>query len=186
MERHNAARRIAGAILAIALASTVPAAAKAADAKAKPKKVAESGSAHTADARAHEKEAEAARAQALRDGWPDTPAGLVGSGWVRAFSSGEKAMRAFLGQHTTEESLEERPMEARIEGYLALRGRFGDLTLHSVVESAPDELTVWLLAEDAQPHRFVFTVEKEPPHRLLQVRMIQDGHGHGHSGHQRR
>lgn len=186
MERRNAARRLAGAVLAIALGFTGLAAATAAEVKTQPKKVAKSGSAHAVDTRAHAKEADEAHAQALKDGWPDTPSGLVASGWVRAFSTGEEAMRAFLGLHVTEEGLKERPMKARIESFLALRGRLGDLTLHSVVESAPDELTVWLLAEDARPHRFVFTVEKEPPHRLLQVRLIQDGHGHGHSGHTRK
>lgn len=124
-------------------------------------------------------DAEATRSRALRDGWPDTPAGLVASGWVEAFSAGEDGMREFLGKNLTEASLVERSMEERLSTYHMLHDRLGDLMLGSVVESSPEELTVVLLAEDASSNRFVFTVEGDPPHKLATVSMFEYGHGHG-------
>jgi len=181
MERRNLAGLAAGAMLfAVALGLTTSAA-LAADGKAGPKAGMKPESAPSpAPARS---DAATMPAQALEEGWPDTPAGRVASGWVRAFSGGVKPMREFLEHQVTKKSLSERPMAQRIENYLAMRERLGDLTLHSVVESAPHRLTVVLLADDAQPHRFVFAVEDVPPHRLVQVGMMQTGHGHGHGGH---
>jgi hypothetical protein len=123
-----------------------------------------------------------ARARALRDGWPDTPAGLAAAGWVEAFGGGEAAMRDWLAANVARSELEARPLAARIAGYRELQARFGSLMLVSVVDSAPDELTVLLVAEDAARHRFRFRVEREPPHGLVQVAMIQHGHGGGPGG----
>ena len=124
-------------------------------------------------------DAEQARSRALRDGWPDTPAGMVASGWVEAFSNSEDAMREFIEDNQTEASLAKRSMEERIDTYHMLHERLGSLMFGSVVESSPEELTVALLAEDASSNRFVFTVEEEPPHKLMMVRMFELGHGHG-------
>jgi len=132
------------------------------------------GAGHTKDS-----DAEQARSRALRDGWPDTPVGLVASGWVEAFSEGEDAMREFIENNQTEASLAERSMDKRIETYHMLHDRFGSLMFGSIVESNPEELTVAVLAEDASSNRFVFTVEEEPPHKLMMVRVFAQGHGHG-------
>ena len=120
-----------------------------------------------------------ARARAVADGWPDTPAGIVASLWVDAFSEGEEAMVAFLESNLPDSSLAKRPVEDRIDSYTKLQDRFGSLMLESVADSKPDELTVVLLAEDASKHRFIFAVAKESPHTLVQVGMMQ-GHGGGH------
>ena len=132
------------------------------------------GTGHTKDP-----EIEEARSRALRDGWPDTPAGLVASGWVEAFSEGEDSMREFIDNNQTEASLAERPMDERIETYHMLHERYGGLMFGSVVESSPEELTAVLLAEDASSIRFEFTVEEEPPHKLEMIRVFEQGHGHG-------
>ena len=126
---------------------------------------------------------EAARSRALSEGWPDTPPGIMGSGWVEAFSAGEDAMREFNQENRTKASLAENSMEERISTYHKLHEQFGDLMFGSVVESNSEELTVVLLAEDASSNRFVFKVEEDPPHKLVMVGMIDYGHGHGgHSG----
>lgn len=122
----------------------------------------------------------AQRDRAVEDGWPDTPAGLMASGWVQAYDAGAKKMEAFLGANLSEASLEERSMEVRIESYKALYERMGALMLQDVVESSDVELTVVLLADDASRHRFVFRVEEEVPHRLVSVGILQHGHGGGH------
>lgn len=118
--------------------------------------------------------------RAIEAGWPDTPVGRVAGGWVEAYGSGEKQMKAFLEKNLTAKSLEEHPMDARLESYRDLYERMGTLMIQEIVESSDDELTVVLLAEDASRHRFIFRVEEEAPHRLVSVGSLQHGHGGGH------
>lgn len=114
---------------------------------------------------------------APRDGWPDTPAGRTARGWVTAFSSGEKAMREFLAGTLTQESLARRSMDERMVTYRENRETLGKLTLGSVVQSTPTELTVSLLDSDLASHEFVFTVQADAPHRLVSVAIRQRTHG---------
>lgn len=125
--------------------------------------------------------AQAARERALKDGWPDTPAGRFAYAWVEAFSTGEAAMQSFLETHIRKESLEKRPMKERLATYRASYEKLGALTLASIEESAPAELTADLLAEDATRHRFTFKVDPQPPHYLISVSTLEQRHG-GHGG----
>jgi hypothetical protein len=120
-----------------------------------------------------------ARNKALQDGWPDTPVGLMASAWIEAFSSDEETMRSFLDKNLPEQSLKERPMKQRLSSWRQLNARFGNLMLSSVVESSATELTAMILADDGAQYRFIFKVEKQAPHRLLSVGIVQPGHGHG-------
>ncbi len=124
-------------------------------------------------------DADAARTRALQDGWPDTPVGLMASGWIEAFSADEETMRRFLAENLPKQLLEERPMKQRLSSWRKLNARFGSLMFSSVVESSVSELTAVILAEDGSRHRLIFKVEKQAPHRLLSVGMVQPGHGHG-------
>jgi hypothetical protein len=121
-----------------------------------------------------------AEASAAKDGWPDTPAGAVGRAWVAAFAAGDSAMRQFLIQNLTRESLAEKSIEERLETYRASRERFGKLTFGSVEKSARDELTVTLFDADLAPVRHVFKVQSKPPHRLISISRLEQRHGfHG-------
>jgi len=122
---------------------------------------------------------DAARKRALQDGWPDTPVGQMASGWIEAFSTDQETMRRFLTKNLPEQSLEERPMKQRLSSWRRLNARFGNLMFSSVVESSATELTAMILAEDGSRYRFIFKVEKQVPHRLLSVGIVQSGHGHG-------
>jgi len=134
-----------------------------------------------ATAAAAKSETDAARARALKDGWPDTPAGLFASGWVEAFSIGEKAMQAFLESHLSQESLAKKPMSERLDSYRSAHDRLGALTLVSVDKSEPAELTVVLLGEDAKRYPFAFKVQPKAPHYLVSINMTDTRHGgHGH------
>ncbi|NOT33172.1 MAG: hypothetical protein HOP12_03280 [Candidatus Eisenbacteria bacterium] len=114
-----------------------------------------------------------------REGWPDTRAAERGRRWVRAFSTGEAAMREFNTRELARESIKAKGVEARVESYRNLRERFGKLVLGSVVESTPYRITVKLLASDATSHEFIFTVEDRTPFKLKSVGMREPGHG-GH------
>ena len=122
---------------------------------------------------------DAVRKRALQYGWPDTPVGLMASGWIEAFSADEETMRKFLADNLTEQSLEERPMQQRLSSWRKLNARFGNLMFSPVVESTASELAAMILAEDGSRYRFIFKVEKQAPHRLLSVGIVQPGHGHG-------
>lgn len=126
---------------------------------------------------------QAATSRLSRDGWPETRAGERASGWVKAFSTGEDSMRAFLKANMAEQTLAERSLPRRIENYRKLRERFGVLVLGSVDKSEAHKLTVSLLAEDASVHRFVFTVQAQAPHKLVSVGMLEHVGGHGGAGH---
>jgi hypothetical protein len=122
----------------------------------------------------------AARPAAEDDGWPATPAGAMARDWVRAFSSGEPAVRTFYEKYLDRKKLAARPMSARLESYRKFRDRYGDLALAEVIEQTPGVLKAKLIAADASLHTFVFTVEKSPPHRFVSVTMLQHRHGPGH------
>lgn len=124
----------------------------------------------------------AAKRNASREGWPDTPAGVVARQWVEAFSTGEDAMRAFLKQYVSEQSLAKRSVSQRVESYRKLRERYGKLMLASVRGESKGELKVQLMASDASTHTFVFKVETESPHKLVSVGITQKGFA-GHGGH---
>jgi hypothetical protein len=123
--------------------------------------------------------ADTARAKALQEGWPDTPVGLIAAGWIDAFSTDEAVMRTFLAANLTEEALVQRPMKKRLSSYRKLHEQFGNLMLSSVVEATATDLTAIILAEDTAVYRFIFEVEKQAPHKLLTVSIVQSGNGHG-------
>jgi len=122
-----------------------------------------------------------AKHKASRDGWPETPAGAMARQWVVAFSTSEDAMRGFLKQNVSEQSLAKRGIAQRVESYRKMRERYGRLMLASVLKEEKDELTANLMASDGSTHKFVFTVEANPPHKLRSVGIVQKGFGHGGS-----
>lgn len=123
-----------------------------------------------------------AKRKAAREGWPDTPVGARARGWVEAFSTGEDAMRAYLKANMSERKLAKRTMAQRTENYRKLRERYGKLMLASVTSETQDELKVTLMASDASTHGFVFAVEREAPHLLASVSIVQKGFSHGGGG----
>jgi hypothetical protein len=122
----------------------------------------------------------AARAKALEDGWPDTPAGIMASRWVEAFSTGEDAMRQFLEESLSEDSLAKRPMQERLEKIATLHEQIGGLLLASVVESETTRLAASLLSDSGAKHTFVFQLTEGTPHKLVSISMMHAG-GHGHA-----
>lgn len=119
-------------------------------------------------------------ADAPKDAWPDTHAGVMARGWVTAFDSGEASMHAFIDQNMAAKSLHERDVHVRVERYKTLRGQYGKLQLAAVVKSTPAELTVQLMDSDAKSHEFTFAVQSEAPYKLTTVSIREAMHGmHG-------
>jgi hypothetical protein len=129
--------------------------------------------------------AAAARKETKADGWPDTPAGARARGWVEAFNTDEKAMGAWVAENVTTDELAKRNVPQRVEKYKKLREQYGVLVLGSIEKSTQLECKASLMASDATIHKFVFTVEKNPPHKLVsvgieQLHFMHGGHGFGH------
>ena len=114
--------------------------------------------------------------------WPDAKVGQMARGWVEAFALGDSAMRALDMKALSKESLAKRGVEERIVSYRKLHERFGKLTLVTVVEQAPEELTASLLDSDLAAHEFTFEIEPAEPYRLASVSMKEVVHGHGGFG----
>ncbi len=114
-----------------------------------------------------------------RDGWPGTRCGELGRGWVRAFSTGDSAMREFYLREMDPEVLAKKSMGTRIENYRKLRERLGRLTLGAVIREAPNELVVTLLDSDAASHEFTFTAQGKSPFKLVSVSFKDKRHGFG-------
>ena len=136
-------------------------------------------------AAAQKKDAPAAKTAPVDDGWPDTPAGARGRGWVEAFAAGEKEMGAWVAENVTKDELAKRDVPKRVESYKKLREQYGVLVLGSIEKSTKLECKASLMASDATIHKFIFTVEKNPPHKLVSVGIEQrhfmhGGHGFGH------
>jgi hypothetical protein len=124
---------------------------------------------------------DSARKAALQQGWPDTDAGLLAARWVRAFSKGEKAMKALLTEILTPESLKKRTMDERLESYRGMHERFGELQLVKIVKSSPTEVTAQLAGMDMTPREFTFVVVAGQPGKLDHV-AYQDFSHQGHGG----
>ena len=114
-----------------------------------------------------------------RGGWPDTRAGEIARHWVRAFASGEAAMKEFNEKERAPQADEQGGPNKRIEKYRELRERWGKLELASVVKSAPYELTAKLMDSNASQHEFTFKVQPAPPYKLVSISIRQPGHDLG-------
>lgn len=122
------------------------------------------------------------RKAAIRQGWPDTDAGMLAARWVRAFSRGEKAMKTLLTEILTPESLKKRSMDERLEGYRDMHERFGELQLVKVVKSSSSEVTVQLAGMDMTPREFTFVTVADQPGKLDHISyqdFVHQGHGSG-------
>jgi hypothetical protein len=103
---------------------------------------------------------------------PDTPAGRRAAEFVSVFNKGdEKAMVAFWKGSFTPESLQQRPIEARLPFYRRMREDMKSITLSAVEESTPTAIALRMKSESGAFFRFRFETEAEPPHRLTGMRV---------------
>jgi hypothetical protein len=114
--------------------------------------------------------------------WPDTKVGQRARGWVEAFSSGDSAMRVFIGAQISKESLAKRGVDERIANYLKLHERLGKLTLVSVGKQTPVESIVTLVDSNMETHEFTFDIEPVEPYKLASVSLKERVNAHGMAG----
>jgi D-alanyl-D-alanine carboxypeptidase len=103
---------------------------------------------------------------------PDTPAGRRAAEFVSVFNKGdEKAMVAFWKANFTPESLQQRPIEARLQFYRRMRQDMKTIALTAVEESTPTAIALRMNTESGGVFQFRFEAEAEPPHRLTGMRV---------------
>ncbi len=103
---------------------------------------------------------------------PDTPVGRRAAGFMSAFNSGgEKAMIGFWKANFTPESLEQRPVEARLQFYRRMREDMKKITLAAVEATAPTAITLRMKSASGGFFQFHFEAEANPPYRLTGMRV---------------
>ena len=103
---------------------------------------------------------------------PDTPLGRRVAAYVSAFNSGdEKAMADFWRANFTDESLRERPVEARLAFYRRMRSDMKTIVPAKVEESSATAIAILMKTPEGEWIRAAFEAEAKPPYRLSSMRI---------------
>ena len=111
--------------------------------------------------------------------FPRTDAGSRAEKWLRAYGSGEGAMRAFLAENLSRTGAERRSIEDRLDVYRNMREEHGKLTLERLLDSAETSVTFLARAEHGPPLEVTVLCEGDPPHAFAGVRVTQPEPGEG-------
>lgn len=103
---------------------------------------------------------------------PDTQVGARVQGYLAAFNSGSpETMRAFLADNFTAQSLEQRPVDVRLQVYQRLLEDCGGLDLRSVDEVTDTSIGIVTATRTGGWLRMLFTSETASPHKLIAIRL---------------
>ena len=103
---------------------------------------------------------------------PDTPLGRRAAAYVSAFNSGdEKVMAEFWRANFTDESLRERPVEARLTFYRRMRSDTKTIVPARVEESSATAMAVLMKTSQGEWILAAFEAEAKPPYRLSSMRI---------------
>jgi CubicO group peptidase (beta-lactamase class C family) len=101
---------------------------------------------------------------------PDTAAGKRAEAYFAAFNSGdEEKVKAFFLDNASEESLKQRPIEARLDFYRQMRSQQQSLTLRRVLEARNDRISTLVQNRRGEWLRFDFIFEPVPPHKMVGI-----------------
>jgi CubicO group peptidase (beta-lactamase class C family) len=105
--------------------------------------------------------------------FPTTTIGAIGDEYIRAFNSGEEAMRSFLGAHIDAKDLIDRPMDVRLGRFRDMKQNLVGLHPVRIGESAPTHLVFVAKADNGDWLEVTMDCKPEPPHGLLGIRLEQ-------------
>lgn len=91
--------------------------------------------------------------------------------YVAAFNSGEGAMRAFFTENVSAASLEQRPVDARLEIYRRLRQNFSGLALESIKQITNASITALMHTTKDEWILLTFELAPGPPLKLVSLRV---------------
>jgi CubicO group peptidase (beta-lactamase class C family) len=110
-----------------------------------------------------------------------TAAGKAAEAYLKAFNSGEAAIKEFIEKFFTKDALQKAPIEVRLERYRQIKRELGSLKPVKAVESGPNFFGLTVRSEDGQPLLLNFEFEPAEPHGLLGIRFEAIG-GPGEEG----
>jgi D-alanyl-D-alanine carboxypeptidase len=106
---------------------------------------------------------------------PQTPSGRRVEAYLKAFNSGESAMREFMAGQTAKESLQKVPVEVRLNRYRQMHDRLGALDLRRVIESRDDFVSVIVHGSKGPLVNLEFQFEPAEPFGLIGIRITDVG-----------
>jgi CubicO group peptidase (beta-lactamase class C family) len=106
---------------------------------------------------------------------PPTPAGKHVEAYLRAFNSGEVAMREFFLNHTAKDELKQVPVEQRLARYRQMHERLGSLELRKVIESRDDHLTALFRSSNGSLVNLEFEFSPTPPYGFVSLHVEDVG-----------
>jgi D-alanyl-D-alanine carboxypeptidase len=113
--------------------------------------------------------------QATTPDLPKTPVGKHVEAYLKAFNSGEEAMKVFFQDHASKDALKDAPVEQRVGRYRQMHERLGSLTLEKVVESRDDFVSAQFRTGNGDRVRLDFEFEKSAPYGLVGIRVEDTG-----------
>ena len=101
-------------------------------------------------------------------GIPDTPAGRRAREYLAAYHGGEEAMRRFFESSRPASVEPSRDPESRLKTYRMIRGMWGDLEVHSVLDESADGISFLAHAGLSKEWlEFQFKIEPQEPYGFL-------------------
>jgi CubicO group peptidase (beta-lactamase class C family) len=91
--------------------------------------------------------------------------------YVTAFNTGEEAMRIFIIDNFSESALEQRSVNERIITYNQMRNDIVELTLKKIDETTTTSVSAVTMAKDGEWLIYTFTLELEPPNKIIRIRV---------------
>jgi len=104
-----------------------------------------------------------------------SPAGRRVEAYVKAFNTGEAAMKDFFTANVAKDSLLKNPVETRLARYRQMRERLGTLEIRKVVESRADLVSVVARGSNGPVVSLDFQFEAKEPFGLLAIRVMDVG-----------
>ena len=109
--------------------------------------------------------------------YPTTRAGKQVEAYVKAFNAGETTMREYLTGSVSKEDLQKLSLDERMNRYLQMHGRLGNLELRKVTESTDDRLSGLFHGSNGNFVDMTFMFQKSAPYGLLGIRVEDAGRG---------
>lgn len=111
----------------------------------------------------------ASYAQQAKVSLPQTQTGKQVEAYIKAFNSGEPAMREFFVHHTAKDALQYIPLEVRLNRYRQMHNRLGSLELRKVIESRNNFVSIIVRASSGQLVKLEFQFEPAEPFSLIGI-----------------
>lgn len=102
---------------------------------------------------------------------PTTTAGQRVAAFLKAFNSGDDAMRAYYSENVSADALKQRPMEARLDAYHEMRTNLGSLELRRVISAGETSVEVLIRGTTDEWREMTFLFTEDAEHKLQGIRV---------------